>query len=190
VHSATRPEIYSPTFGAPGRGLGVRFSLVFPAQHHGPYRRASWQNLWKFLHGGGGCIFYAAELWPSDAWCCSHAPCTAAHARVGIPDSNGGYPRQSALCGQRTIAPLAQPHGFARGYEEVARRRRSPPWRGALWLGQTQASIVLASARSIYLRAHVLSKDCPDWRSVNEAQPQTHRRKCAGPSKGTRRPAG
>jgi hypothetical protein len=37
-----RPEIYSPTFGAPGRGLGIRFLLVFPVQHHGPYRRASW----------------------------------------------------------------------------------------------------------------------------------------------------
>jgi hypothetical protein len=29
VHSATRPEISSPTFGAPGRGLGFRFLLVF-----------------------------------------------------------------------------------------------------------------------------------------------------------------
>jgi hypothetical protein len=29
VHSATRPEICSPTFGAPGRGLGFRFLLVF-----------------------------------------------------------------------------------------------------------------------------------------------------------------
>jgi hypothetical protein len=28
VHSATRPEISSPTFGAPGRGLGFRFLLV------------------------------------------------------------------------------------------------------------------------------------------------------------------
>jgi hypothetical protein len=28
VHSATRPEISSPTFGAPCRGLGVRFLLV------------------------------------------------------------------------------------------------------------------------------------------------------------------
>jgi hypothetical protein len=29
VHSATRPEISSSTFGAPGRGLGFRFLLVF-----------------------------------------------------------------------------------------------------------------------------------------------------------------
>jgi hypothetical protein len=29
VHSATRPEICSPTFGALGRGLGIRFLLVF-----------------------------------------------------------------------------------------------------------------------------------------------------------------
>jgi hypothetical protein len=29
VHSATRPKISSPTFGAPGRGLGIRFLLVF-----------------------------------------------------------------------------------------------------------------------------------------------------------------
>jgi hypothetical protein len=29
VHSATRPEISSLTFGAPGRGLGIRFLLVF-----------------------------------------------------------------------------------------------------------------------------------------------------------------
>jgi hypothetical protein len=28
VHSATRPEISSPTFGTPGRGLGFRFLLV------------------------------------------------------------------------------------------------------------------------------------------------------------------
>jgi hypothetical protein len=28
VHSATRPEISSPTFGAPGRGLGFEFLLV------------------------------------------------------------------------------------------------------------------------------------------------------------------
>jgi hypothetical protein len=30
VHSATRPNISSPTFGTPGRGLGFRFLLVFP----------------------------------------------------------------------------------------------------------------------------------------------------------------
>jgi hypothetical protein len=29
VHSATRPEISSPTFGAPGRVLGFRFLPVF-----------------------------------------------------------------------------------------------------------------------------------------------------------------
>jgi hypothetical protein len=29
VHSATRPEIFTSTFGAPGRGLGFRFLLVF-----------------------------------------------------------------------------------------------------------------------------------------------------------------
>jgi hypothetical protein len=29
VHSATRPEISSLTFGAPGRGLGFKFLLVF-----------------------------------------------------------------------------------------------------------------------------------------------------------------
>jgi hypothetical protein len=29
VHSATRLEISSLTFGAPGRGLGIRFLLVF-----------------------------------------------------------------------------------------------------------------------------------------------------------------
>ena len=29
MHSATRPEISSPTFGALGRGLGFRFFLVF-----------------------------------------------------------------------------------------------------------------------------------------------------------------
>jgi hypothetical protein len=29
VHSATRLEISSPTFGAPGRGIGIRFLLVF-----------------------------------------------------------------------------------------------------------------------------------------------------------------
>jgi hypothetical protein len=43
VHSATRPvEFFPPTFGAPGRGFGIRFSLVFLldtmvqiVEHHG-----------------------------------------------------------------------------------------------------------------------------------------------------------
>jgi hypothetical protein len=29
VHSATRPEISSPTFGVPGRGQSFRFLLVY-----------------------------------------------------------------------------------------------------------------------------------------------------------------
>jgi hypothetical protein len=40
VHSVTRPEIYSPTFGALGRGLGIRFSLDFLPNHDGADRRA------------------------------------------------------------------------------------------------------------------------------------------------------
>jgi hypothetical protein len=28
VHSATRPEIYSPTFGTPGRGQALGFRLI------------------------------------------------------------------------------------------------------------------------------------------------------------------
>jgi hypothetical protein len=28
VHSATRPEIYSPTFGAPGSGQALGFRLI------------------------------------------------------------------------------------------------------------------------------------------------------------------
>jgi hypothetical protein len=35
VHSATRPEISSPTFGAPGRGLGFKFLLDSLSQHDG-----------------------------------------------------------------------------------------------------------------------------------------------------------
>jgi hypothetical protein len=35
VHSATRPEIYSPTFGVASRGLGIRFSLDPLPKHDG-----------------------------------------------------------------------------------------------------------------------------------------------------------
>jgi hypothetical protein len=35
VHSATWPEISSPTFGTPGRGLGIRFLLVSLPKHDG-----------------------------------------------------------------------------------------------------------------------------------------------------------
>jgi hypothetical protein len=38
VHSATRLEISSPTFGTPGRGLGIRFLLVSLLKHDGANR--------------------------------------------------------------------------------------------------------------------------------------------------------
>jgi hypothetical protein len=38
VHSATRPKISSPTFGAPGRWLGIRFLLVSLLKHDGANR--------------------------------------------------------------------------------------------------------------------------------------------------------
>jgi hypothetical protein len=38
VHSATRPEISSPTFGVPGSGLGFRFLLVSLLKHDGANR--------------------------------------------------------------------------------------------------------------------------------------------------------
>jgi hypothetical protein len=38
MHSATRPEISSPTFDAPGRGLDIRFLLVSLLKHDGANR--------------------------------------------------------------------------------------------------------------------------------------------------------
>jgi hypothetical protein len=34
---------------------------------------------------------------------------------------SGDTPARGTLCGQRVVAPLAKPHGLARGYEAVAR---------------------------------------------------------------------
>jgi hypothetical protein len=52
VHSATRPEIFSLTFGAPGRGLGIRFLLVtcltpwsiLPSTVTRPLKISSWRR--------------------------------------------------------------------------------------------------------------------------------------------------
>jgi hypothetical protein len=56
VHSATRPEIYSPTFGVPGRSLGIRFSLDFWTNHDGADRRAPHRDFGRFRGGGRSCL--------------------------------------------------------------------------------------------------------------------------------------
>jgi hypothetical protein len=100
VHSATRPEISSPTFGTPGRGLGSRFLFVLPAQHDGANRRAPRRDFGRFPGGGGSCLFHATGSQPPSAGHCCCARCTAACNRADIPDSvEGGS--GGTVCGQR-----------------------------------------------------------------------------------------
>jgi hypothetical protein len=131
VHSATRPEISSPTFGAPGRGLGSRFLFVLPAQHDGANRRAPRRDFGGFSGGGGSCLFHATGSQPPSAGNYSCARCTAAYNCADIPDSVKGGSR-GTVCGQGVATSPPELHGLTEGHEAVAGRRRPTARHGTL----------------------------------------------------------
>jgi hypothetical protein len=90
VHSATRLEIYSSAFGAPDRGLGIRFSLDFFPKHDGADRRAPRRDFGRFCSGGRSCFLHTTgSQSPGTSHSC-RARRTTAHGSANIPDSIKG----------------------------------------------------------------------------------------------------
>jgi hypothetical protein len=104
VHSATRPEISSPTFGASGRGLGFRFLFVFLLSMMVQNRGAPHRDIGGFHAGGGSCFFHTAGSQPPSAGHCCCGRCTTAYNYADIPDSVEGC-FEGVVCGQGVVAP-------------------------------------------------------------------------------------
>jgi hypothetical protein len=68
------------TFGAPSRGLGFRFLLVFLLDimvhivEHQDFMPE------EFMVEESGCVFYTTGHQPPYAWCCCYALCTTVHS--------------------------------------------------------------------------------------------------------------
>jgi hypothetical protein len=121
VHSATRPEISSPTFGAPGRGLGFRsllvssLSMMVQIVEH----RA---DIGGFRGGGRSCFFHTTGSQPPCVGHCCCARRTVAYSCADIPNSVKGY-SESIVSGQGVAATPSKLHNLTRGHEAMAGRR-------------------------------------------------------------------
>jgi hypothetical protein len=161
VHSATRPEIYSPTFGAPGRGLGIRFSLDFIPKHDDAYSRAPRRDFGRPCGGGRSYLLHtAASQSPSTNHpCCAHR--TAAHCSANILDSIKGV-SGGVVSSQGVIATPSKLHGITRSHEAVAGRRRPAAQYGAFYLDLIEGAVITAPTRGISIGALALSEGHAD----------------------------
>jgi hypothetical protein len=157
VHSATRPEIYSPTFGVPGRSLGIRFSLDFWTNHDGADRRAPHRDFGRFRGGGRSCFLHpAGSQSPGTSHFC-RARRTAAHGGANIPDSIKGVSR-GVVSSQGVIATPSKLHGVTRSHEAVARRRRPTAQYGTFYLDLVEGAVITTPTRGINIGALALSE--------------------------------
>jgi hypothetical protein len=142
-YSTTRPEISSPTFGAPGRGLGFEFLLVLlldimvhivehqdlvPEDFMLEEEAASSTPRATNLPAPGAAVAVHS------AW--QHTPAQTSRASRAAP---------GALSAAREL--LCHPPSSTAsqgGHEAVARRHRPPTQHGAVWLNQGQASVISA----------------------------------------------
>jgi hypothetical protein len=143
VHSATRPEISSPTFGVPGRGLGIRFLLDPLPKHDGADRRALRRDFGRLCGGGRSCFLHTAGSQSSGT---SHSCCarrTAAHGSANISDSIKGISR-GIVGSQGVVTTPSKLHGFTRGHEAMVGRRRPTARYGAFYLDQVEDTVIPA----------------------------------------------
>jgi hypothetical protein len=157
VHSATRPEINSLTFGAPSRGLGIRFSLDFLPNHDGADRRAPRRDFGRFRGGGRSCFLHTAgSQSPGTSHSC-RARRTATHGGANIPDTIKGVSR-GIVSSQGVIATPSKLHGITRSHEAVAGRRRPAAQYGAFYLDPVKGAVIMAPTRGISIGALALSE--------------------------------
>jgi hypothetical protein len=157
VHSATRPEIYSLTFGAPGRGLGIRFSLDFLPNHDGADRRAPRRDFGRFRGGGRSCFLHTAGSQSPDTSHSYRARCTITHGGANIPDSIKGV-SGGVVSSQGVIATPSKLHGITRSHEAVAGRCRPTARYGAFYLDPVEGAVITASTRGISISALTFSE--------------------------------
>jgi hypothetical protein len=188
VHSATWPEIHSPTFGAPGRGLGIRFSLDSLPKHDGADRRAPRRDFGRLCDGGRSCFLHTTG---SQSPGTSHSCCacrTAAHGSANIPDSIKGV-SGGIVSSQGVVATPSKLHGFTRIHEAVAGRHRPAAQYGAFYHDQVEGAVITAPTRGISIGALALSEGRADQRPPGRTQLQACGRGCPGIlGKGTRAP--
>jgi hypothetical protein len=179
VHSATRPEIYSPIFGALGRGLGIRFLLDSLPKHDGADRRTPRRDFGRLCGGGISCFLHTAGSQSPDT---NHSYCarrTTAHGSANISDSIKGV-SEGVVSSQGVVATPSKLHGFIRSHEAVAGRRRPAAQYGAFYLDQVEGAVITAPTRGISIGALALSKGRADQRSLGRTQPQACGRGCPG----------
>jgi hypothetical protein len=143
VHSATRPKIYSPTFGTPGRGLGIRFFLDFLPNHDGADRRAPRRDFGRFRGGGRSCFLHTAgSQSPGTSHSC-RACRTTAHGSANIPYSIKGV-SGGVVSSQGVIATPSKLHGVTRSHEAVAGRCRPAAQYGTFYLDLVEGAVIMA----------------------------------------------
>jgi hypothetical protein len=145
VHSATRPEIFSPTFGAPRRGLGFRFLLVFLLSMMVQIVEHRAETSEDFLvEEEAASSMPRVPNRPVPGTAAVHA--THQHTTAQTTQTSSRAAPGGIVCGQGVAVPPSKLHGLTRGHEVVARRRRPPARHGTLWLNQAKASVIPAPA--------------------------------------------
>jgi hypothetical protein len=138
----------SPTFGAPGRGQGIRFLLVSLLKHDGANRRAPCRDFGGFRGGGRGCFLHAASSQPPRARHCCSARRTEAHGRANVSDSIEGI-SGGVVGSQGVVATPSKLHGLTRGHEAMAGRRRPTARYGTFYFYQVKDAVILTPTRGV-----------------------------------------
>jgi hypothetical protein len=157
VHSATRPKIYSPTFGAQGRGLGIRFLLDFLPNHDGANRGAPRRDFDRSHGGGRSCFLHTAGSQSSGTSHSCRARRTAAHGGANIPDSIKGV-SEGVVSSQGVIVTPSKLHCITRSHEAVAGRRRPAAQYGAFYLDPVEVAVITTPTRGINIGVLALSE--------------------------------
>jgi hypothetical protein len=179
VHSATRPEICSPTFGASGRGLGFRFLLVSLLKHDGANHRAPCRDFGRFHSGRRSRFFHTASSQPPCARHCCCARRTTAHGCANVPDSIEGD-SGGIVSSQGVVAAPSKLHGLTGGHEAMVGRRRLTTRYDTFYLDHVEDTVIPAPTRGVNVYAFAHSKGRIDQRPPGRARPQACRGECPG----------
>jgi hypothetical protein len=142
VHSATRPEISSPTFGAPGRGLGFRFLLVSSISMMVRIVEHRAETLMDFEveeEAASSTPLVPNHPVPGTATVHAALQHMAAQASQTLSRATPG-----ALSADRELLRHPKLHSLTRGYEAMAGRRRPTARHSTLYLDQVEATVIPA----------------------------------------------
>jgi hypothetical protein len=157
-------------------------------KHDGADRRAPRQDFGRLCDGGRSCFLHTAgSQSPGTSHSCC-ARCTPVHGSANIPDSIKGV-SGGVVSSQGVVATPSKLHGFTRGHEAMAGRRRPTAQYDTFYLDQIKDAVIPAPTRGISISALALSKGRIDQRPPGRTQPQACGRGRPGIlGKGTRAP--